>query len=279
MQLDAVPAAVPAGIEEILEALAGQPGVESVTLGRTVQEKRTVSQVGEGSPGDETRGRRRAAPREVASTGRSPARYRGSAGRYSGAPGSAGLERRVAGGGCWGCGSARCKVGTAAAHPSPSTATHAYPCTHSRRFGAGPSSPAQPPSPPTSPLPPPHTHTGAGPGAVDHQGGGGVRVQPGGARGARGAGGARGHRDERRRDARRGAARAALHQLSAPRRGPTSEPHAAHTWLGSPANRALSPPVFSRGGHAQGCLERTSQPPALMSSPCLSVDCTAECRP
>lgn len=44
MQLDAVPAAVPAGIEEILEALAGQPGVESVTLGRTVQEKRTVSQ-------------------------------------------------------------------------------------------------------------------------------------------------------------------------------------------------------------------------------------------
>lgn len=47
MQLDAVPAAVPAGIEEILEALAGQPGVEAVTLGRTVEEKRTVSQVGE----------------------------------------------------------------------------------------------------------------------------------------------------------------------------------------------------------------------------------------
>lgn len=29
-----------------LQALAGQPGVEGVTLGRSVEEKRTVSQVG-----------------------------------------------------------------------------------------------------------------------------------------------------------------------------------------------------------------------------------------
>lgn len=62
----------------------------------------------------------------------------------------------------------------------------------------------------------------AGPGAVDHQGGGGPRVQPGGAGRPRGAGGQGGHRHERGRDARRGAARAALHQLSAALRGRSS---------------------------------------------------------
>lgn len=43
-QLEEVPASVPQGVDEILEALAGQPGVEGVTLGRSVEEKRTVSQ-------------------------------------------------------------------------------------------------------------------------------------------------------------------------------------------------------------------------------------------
>ncbi|PSC70883.1 30S ribosomal S1 [Micractinium conductrix] len=44
LSLDAVPASVPSGMEEILESLSAQPGVKSVTLGRTVEEKRTVSQ-------------------------------------------------------------------------------------------------------------------------------------------------------------------------------------------------------------------------------------------
>ncbi|KAI7836676.1 hypothetical protein COHA_009452 [Chlorella ohadii] len=43
-QLEEVPASVPQGVDEILEALAQQPGVEGVTLGRSVEEKRTVSQ-------------------------------------------------------------------------------------------------------------------------------------------------------------------------------------------------------------------------------------------
>lgn len=44
LSMDRVPASVPQGIEDILEALASQPGVQGVTLGRTVEEKRTVSQ-------------------------------------------------------------------------------------------------------------------------------------------------------------------------------------------------------------------------------------------
>jgi hypothetical protein len=39
-----VPAGVPPGVDEILEALDAQPGIGSITLGRCVEEKRTVSQ-------------------------------------------------------------------------------------------------------------------------------------------------------------------------------------------------------------------------------------------
>ena len=40
-----VPAAVPQGVDEILEALDREEGIASITLGRCVEEKRTVSQV------------------------------------------------------------------------------------------------------------------------------------------------------------------------------------------------------------------------------------------
>lgn len=42
--VDAVPAAVPQGVDEILEALSREPAVQAVSLGRCVEEKRTVSQ-------------------------------------------------------------------------------------------------------------------------------------------------------------------------------------------------------------------------------------------
>ena len=45
-QLESVPTAVPAGLDDILQALSRQEGVTGVELGRCVEEKRTVSQVG-----------------------------------------------------------------------------------------------------------------------------------------------------------------------------------------------------------------------------------------
>ena len=47
-QLESVPTAVPAGLDDILQALSRQEGVTGVELGRCVEEKRTVSQVGGG---------------------------------------------------------------------------------------------------------------------------------------------------------------------------------------------------------------------------------------
>ena len=40
-----VPASIPNGVDEILEALSEAEGVSAVTLGRCVEEKRTVAQV------------------------------------------------------------------------------------------------------------------------------------------------------------------------------------------------------------------------------------------
>ena len=41
---DVVPTAIPQGVEDILNELAGERGVDEVTLGRRVEERRTVSQ-------------------------------------------------------------------------------------------------------------------------------------------------------------------------------------------------------------------------------------------
>ena len=41
---DVVPTAIPQGVEDILNELVGERGVDEVTLGRRVEERRTVSQ-------------------------------------------------------------------------------------------------------------------------------------------------------------------------------------------------------------------------------------------